>query len=333
MPTAYSTNLRLALPATGENAGTWGNIVNNNITSMIEQAVSGTASIVMTDADVTLTFNAGISDQARNAILSITSSVSLTATRNIIAPTGCAKAYTIYNGTTGGQSLAIKTSGGTASVTIANGATTQVFTPDGVNFFTAIGGLISGLTAGNATSAASATAVAGGVAGAVPYQSAPGATGFSAAGSTGSVLTSAGTSAPTWTAQSSLAVGSATTAGSVTNAVTFNNSGAGAASGTTYNGGSAQVISYNTIGAQVAGSYVTLNGALGTPASGTLTNCTFPTLNQSTTGTAAGLSSGSWTVTISGTKVYFAYGGANKFSIDSSGNLIVVGNVTAYGTP
>jgi hypothetical protein len=32
-------------------------------------------------------------------------------------------------------------------------------------------------------------------------------------------------------------------------------------------------------------------GALGTPSSGTLTNCTFPTLNQNTTGTAAGLSS------------------------------------------
>jgi len=31
-------------------------------------------------------------------------------------------------------------------------------------------------------------------------------------------------------------------------------------------------------------------GALGTPASGTLTNCTFPTLNQNTSGTAAGLS-------------------------------------------
>ena len=31
-------------------------------------------------------------------------------------------------------------------------------------------------------------------------------------------------------------------------------------------------------------------GALGTPSGGTLTNCTFPTLNQNTTGTAAGLS-------------------------------------------
>jgi hypothetical protein len=82
-----------------------------------------------------------------------------------------------------------------------------------------------------------------------------------------------------------------------------------------------------------AGAPVVNGGALGTPSSGTLTNCTFPTLNQNSTGTAGGLSSGSWTVTISGTKMYFAYGGVNKASLDSSGNLIVVGNVTAYGTP
>lgn len=39
-----------------------------------------------------------------------------------------------------------------------------------------------------------------------------------------------------------------------------------------------------------AGAFVVNGGALGTPTSGTLTNCTFPTLNQNTTGTAAGLS-------------------------------------------
>ncbi len=39
-----------------------------------------------------------------------------------------------------------------------------------------------------------------------------------------------------------------------------------------------------------AGAPVVLNGALGTPSSGTLTNCTFPTLNQNTSGTAANLS-------------------------------------------
>ena len=45
---------------------------------------------------------------------------------------------------------------------------------------------------------------------------------------------------------------------------------------------------WNTFnGKQAAGSYVTVGGALGTPSSGTLTNCTFPTLNQNTTGNAA----------------------------------------------
>ena len=38
-----------------------------------------------------------------------------------------------------------------------------------------------------------------------------------------------------------------------------------------------------------AGAFITNGGALGTPSSGTLTNCTFPTLNQNTTGSAATL--------------------------------------------
>ena len=46
--------------------------------------------------------------------------------------------------------------------------------------------------------ATTATNLAGGVAGAVPYQSATGASGFSAAGTSGQVLVSGGTGAPTW---------------------------------------------------------------------------------------------------------------------------------------
>jgi hypothetical protein len=80
------------------------------------------------------------------------------------------------------------------------------------------------------------------------YQSAASTTTFLALGTTNYVLT-AGATAPQYVAQSSLSVGSATTAGSVTNSLTFNNGGAGAASGTTFNGSAAQTISYNTIGA------------------------------------------------------------------------------------
>jgi hypothetical protein len=46
------------------------------------------------------------------------------------------------------------------------------------------------------------------------------------------------------------------------NAITFNNSGTGDASGTTFNGSTAQTISYNTIGAQVAGTYITGSGSV-----------------------------------------------------------------------
>jgi hypothetical protein len=82
-----------------------------------------------------------------------------------------------------------------------------------------------------------------------------------------------------------------------------------------------------------AGAPLVNGGVLGTPSSGTLTNCTFPTLNQNSTGTSGGISvSGGWAVTPSGTKLYFSYNGVNKASLDSSGNLIAVGNVTAYGT-
>lgn len=81
-----------------------------------------------------------------------------------------------------------------------------------------------------------------------------------------------------------------------------------------------------------AGAPVVNGGALGTPSSGTLTNCTFPTLNQNTTGSAGSLSSTNWTVSESGGVLYFAYGGTNKAKLDSSGNLTVTGNVTAYGT-
>lgn len=66
-------------------------------------------------------------------------------------------------------------------------------------------------------------------------------------------------------------------AGSVTNAVTFNNGGAGGSSGSTYNGASTLTVSYNTIGAQVAGTYVT--SVSGTANQITSSGGTTPTLS------------------------------------------------------
>jgi len=41
---------------------------------------------------------------------------------------------------------------------------------------------------------------------------------------------------------------------------------------------------------------------------------------------------GGWAVTPTGTTLYFSYNGTNVASLDSSGNLTTIGNVTAYGT-
>ena len=57
----------------------------------------------------------------------------------------------------------------------------------------------STLSVGSATTATTSTNLDGGVAGAIPWQSAASTTGFTAAGTTGQVLTSNGTSVPTWT--------------------------------------------------------------------------------------------------------------------------------------
>ena len=54
-----------------------------------------------------------------------------------------------------------------------------------------------------------------------------------------------------------------------------------------------------------------------------------PTASPTFTGT---VTLGGWTVTESAGVLYFATGGVNKMKLDASGNLTVVGNVTAYGT-
>ena len=45
MATAYTTSLKLALPTQGELTGTWGDTLNNQVTSMIEEAVAGLKTI------------------------------------------------------------------------------------------------------------------------------------------------------------------------------------------------------------------------------------------------------------------------------------------------
>lgn len=128
MPSTYSTSLRLELIGNGEQAANWGNTTNTNLGTLIEQAIAGVQSVAMTDANYTLVSGNGVADEARNAVLVMTGT--LTATRNVIVPTAD-KFYAVRNATTGGQSILVKTSAGTG-VTLANGFT-QLMYCDGTN--------------------------------------------------------------------------------------------------------------------------------------------------------------------------------------------------------
>ena len=126
MPTTYSTSLRTSLIGTGELAGTWGTVTNANIGTLLEQAITGVVDIVMINANYTLTALNAASDESRNAVLRVTSSVSLTATRQIIIP-NVDKVYLVINTTTGSQAIRVQTATPTSYVDIPNGYAACVY--------------------------------------------------------------------------------------------------------------------------------------------------------------------------------------------------------------
>ncbi len=125
MPSTYSPNLRLELIGAGEQAGTWGTTTNTNLGTLVEQAISGRAAVVMANADYTLSTASGASDEARAAILVVTSSVPLTTTRTINCP-AVPKMYVVRNATTGAQSIIIS-AGGAGTVTVSSGTSAAVY--------------------------------------------------------------------------------------------------------------------------------------------------------------------------------------------------------------
>jgi hypothetical protein len=116
MTTGNTTLLGLALPVDGELDGTWGDVVNDSITSLVDSAVAGTTTL-STDADVTLTTTALAANQARQAVLLWTASNGAT-TRNVTAPAQ-SKPYIVINAGTG--SIVLRGAGPTTGITIIAG--------------------------------------------------------------------------------------------------------------------------------------------------------------------------------------------------------------------
>lgn len=162
----------------------------------------------------------------------------------------------------------------------------------------------STLSVGSATTATTATNVAGGTTGAVHYQTGVGSTGFLSLGTTNYVLT-AGASAPQYVAQSTLSVGSATTATTATNIA------GGAAGSIPYQTGSGST-AFRTIGTNTY--ILTSNGS--TP------NWTAP--SSVSIGTATNLSAGS-----TGSVVYQSASGTTAYLTLGTTNYVLTAGASA----
>lgn len=135
MPSTYSPDLRLELPADGEQTGVWGQTANRNLGTLVESAVAGVVTVNVTAPAQALTALLGADDQSRHAVLVLTTA--LTADFAVYAPPA-SKVYVVRNNTSFVATLfnATALNGVVAAgvgVAIPAGKTLQVFS-DGVNF-------------------------------------------------------------------------------------------------------------------------------------------------------------------------------------------------------
>jgi hypothetical protein len=192
----------------GGNLYVTGDIVANKLTI---QLTTVTTTLITTD-DIISTYNTTAATSTNTGALQVAGGVGIggnvfiggtvTATLHVGNLTGTATTATNlasglsgslpYQSATGTTSML---SLGTSGYVLTAGATAPQWTS------------ISGLTAGSATTA---TNLAAGTPGQVPYQTAAGATSFITTAATGYILSSNGTSAPSYIAQSSLSVGTST---------------------------------------------------------------------------------------------------------------------------
>lgn len=113
MATSYTSFLGLALPATGELSGTWGDTVNNYISTYLDSAIAGAVTLT---ADTTLTKTTGSSLGATSSQYAIIIASPASANITITAP-AASKAYLINN-TSGTYTVTIRGAGPTTGVTL-----------------------------------------------------------------------------------------------------------------------------------------------------------------------------------------------------------------------
>jgi hypothetical protein len=146
MASTYSPSLRIELIGAGDQAGTWNTTTNSNLGTIIESAIAGYVAVSVTSANQAFTALDGAADQARNAVIALTTSTS--APFAVYAPPQ-EKTYIIYNTTAYTATIYNSTVLGNTTaaglgVAVAAGGKVAMFS-DGTNFRTTDAASFSGI--------------------------------------------------------------------------------------------------------------------------------------------------------------------------------------------
>jgi len=121
MPSTRSPNLNLELQATGEDNGTWGQNLNNNVFSTLDSILGGAINISLSNTNVTLT-----TDQCSNNIIQFVGT--LTANVTVSFPQ-IGRNFFIINGCTGPFTVTLQTTNaGSNTVVVSQGVPTFIVT-------------------------------------------------------------------------------------------------------------------------------------------------------------------------------------------------------------
>lgn len=106
MPSTYTQNLGLEKPATGEQAGVWGNTANNDY-DFLDAGIDGSLHIALSASSYNLNTAQGAASEGRNKVIVWTGTLTAQATVNI-TPNTAQKIYTMQNATTGGFAISFQ---------------------------------------------------------------------------------------------------------------------------------------------------------------------------------------------------------------------------------
>ena len=135
MASSYSTDLKLEIQVTGENAGTWGDITNTNLV-ILQQAIAGYSGISIAGGvgNTDLTFSNGLTSNGKNAVIELTGTITGNRTVTITTASGVKnKVYVIRNSTSGAFTVTVLIQGQTGVTFSATDKGTKILYLNGTD--------------------------------------------------------------------------------------------------------------------------------------------------------------------------------------------------------